>query len=175
MTFRLGCSLERFPPLPLVVASNCWQALLFAAALLACAVLVPGGLSQLASEAWSIACSPGALACIIWLGVGPGALAAFLQSSGQQHVPPAQAQVSFLLRQEGCSNAPSHPTPSSEAHLCHALATLYTRLPQVAFNTAPAWSALLAYLTLPNEGLGPVGWAGALAVLTAASLVIQQE
>ncbi|GFH10478.1 EamA domain-containing protein, partial [Haematococcus lacustris] len=39
--------------------------------------------------------SPVALLTVIWVGLGPGALAAFLQAVGQKNVPPAQAQVIY--------------------------------------------------------------------------------
>lgn len=44
---------------------------------------------------------PTRLAVLLWVGFGPGALAAFLQAAGQQHVAPAQAQVRVREDQQG--------------------------------------------------------------------------
>lgn len=37
------------------------------------------------------------VSALIWLGVGPGALATCLQVFGQKHIPPAQAQVCWPM------------------------------------------------------------------------------
>lgn len=42
-----------------------------------------------------IMADPTVLAVLLWVGLGPGALAAFLQAVGQKSVPPAQAQVIY--------------------------------------------------------------------------------
>jgi drug/metabolite transporter (DMT)-like permease len=46
---------------------------------------------------------------------------------------------------------------------------------QVAYNTAPLWSALLAQYTLSGESMGLGGWAGGAALLAAASLMVGAE
>lgn len=37
--------------------------------------------------------SPVCVLTLVWVGLGPGALAAFLQASGQKSVPPAQVRA----------------------------------------------------------------------------------
>ncbi len=52
---------------------------------------------------------PVSLAVMLWVGLGPGALAAYLQASGQQQVPPAQAQVGPpRLLSDCCIQRPCH-------------------------------------------------------------------
>jgi len=49
-------------------------------------------LSDTISELVNLFTNPVSCAVMLWVGIGPGALAAYLQASGQQSVPPAQAR-----------------------------------------------------------------------------------
>ena len=51
---------------------------------------VHNGWSDTFSELHHLFSDPISLAVMMWVGIGPGAMAAYLQASGQQSVPPAQ-------------------------------------------------------------------------------------
>jgi hypothetical protein len=53
----------------------------------------PSGAAHEVAVVHGMLANPACLATLLWVGLGPGALAAFLQASGQKVVPPAQAQV----------------------------------------------------------------------------------
>lgn len=55
----------------------------------------PGGFTHQLSVLDGMFASTACLAVLLWVGLGPGALAAFLQATGQKSVPPAQAQVIY--------------------------------------------------------------------------------
>lgn len=111
--------------------------------------------------------------------LGPGALAAFLQTYGQARVPATMAQVrwrvsalSTILRSLqtplGVTASASQWSPrstSTEPENCVSLA------PQVIYSLTPLWSALIAWAFLGNDdGLGPLGWAGGAVILMASIL-----
>jgi drug/metabolite transporter (DMT)-like permease len=51
------------------------------------------GIAETGQVLLGIVSNPYSFALLLWLGIGPGALAVFLQMQGQKTVPPAQAQV----------------------------------------------------------------------------------
>ena len=55
----------------------------------------PNGWSDTFAVLQHLFSNPVSLAVMLWVGLGPGALAAYLQATGQQSVPPAQAQVIY--------------------------------------------------------------------------------
>ena len=58
-------------------------------------------------------------------------------------------------------------------------AMLITSLPaspassQVIFSLTPLWSALMAFLLLGDDGMGPLAWAGGAAVVAAGIMAAQ--
>ncbi|KAJ9533472.1 hypothetical protein QJQ45_026533 [Haematococcus lacustris] len=94
-TVRLGRYSSMFPPLQLSTA--CTSGLgLGSLAWLAYSIFdAPDGWESELGMLNAMAQSPVALLTVIWVGLGPGALAAFLQAVGQKNVPPAQAQVIY--------------------------------------------------------------------------------
>lgn len=98
------------------------------------------------------------LSALIWLGVGPGALATCMQVFGQKRLPPDQAQV----RDEG---GIFHGSYFVIDRNCYPRSGCVIRL-QVVYNTVPVWSAIMAAWML-GEGMGLLGWFGSSALILA--------
>jgi len=94
-TVRLGSHAPRFPPAALAAATAAAAAALAAGWLAlesaACGGPPPG--AQLAA----LAAEPSRAAALLWLGVGPGAVASVLQAAGQRTVSPTTAQLVYSL------------------------------------------------------------------------------
>ena len=72
----------------------------------------------MAADVWELLFSAdegSALAAVLWLGIGPGALAACLQTYGQKRMLPAQAQVIGFLNLRRCLY-PDGPSMYGERH-----------------------------------------------------------
>ncbi|GAX81823.1 hypothetical protein CEUSTIGMA_g9251.t1 [Chlamydomonas eustigma] len=96
-TFRISLVAPSVKPLDLACVSCCTQALLLFVILLASEDWMVGStLNVLCALLWRReAGGPSQMLCILWLGAGPGALAAILQAFGQRWVSPASAQVIY--------------------------------------------------------------------------------
>eukprot|EP00197_Chlamydomonas_leiostraca_P014654 CAMPEP_0202866508 /NCGR_PEP_ID=MMETSP1391-20130828/7791_1 /ASSEMBLY_ACC=CAM_ASM_000867 /TAXON_ID=1034604 /ORGANISM="Chlamydomonas leiostraca, Strain SAG 11-49" /LENGTH=465 /DNA_ID=CAMNT_0049546461 /DNA_START=308 /DNA_END=1705 /DNA_ORIENTATION=- len=94
-TVRLGRYSSRFNPLKLSTASTCSLGLLSLAWVVSSVIGRTDGFANELAVLDGMLASPSCLAVLLWVGLGPGALAAFLQATGQKSVPPAQAQVIY--------------------------------------------------------------------------------
>ncbi|KAK9824226.1 hypothetical protein WJX72_008663 [[Myrmecia] bisecta] len=127
-TVRLGRYTPYFQSVTLASAKSTAMALFSLGWLGVAAVGQVAEAAQL-SDMWRSAGNPQAWGAVSWAAIGPGALAAFLQTKGQTTVPAAQSQV--------------------------------------IYSSMPLWSALFAYLLLSGETMGPSGWVGGAAIVTA--------
>uniref|UniRef100_A0A7S3R1E1 Uncharacterized protein n=1 Tax=Dunaliella tertiolecta TaxID=3047 RepID=A0A7S3R1E1_DUNTE len=73
-----------------------------------CYAGTPGGLAKEFAVVRFLMLNSFTLMVLLWLGFGPGALAAFLQASGQKVVPAAQAQVCTFLALHAIQSHHSH-------------------------------------------------------------------
>ena len=91
---RLGRYSSQFAPLELTLTKNSFLSLYSLVFLL---LPLPGSESfpDLAKEVTALFTSPEKCLLIAWLGLGPSALAGYLQAVGQKAVPAAQAQVIY--------------------------------------------------------------------------------
>jgi drug/metabolite transporter (DMT)-like permease len=91
---RLGRYSSQFPPLELTLTKNSFLSLYSLVFLL---LPLPGAesIQQLSQEMTALFTSPEKCLLIAWLGLGPSALAGYLQAVGQKAVPAAQAQVIY--------------------------------------------------------------------------------
>lgn len=93
-TVRLGQYSTKFSTLKLSTAAT--VSLSLCSLVWVCVSLMDQGVSGVMGTVQvlgGIISNPYSLAVLLWLGIGPGALAVFLQMTGQKTVPPAQAQV----------------------------------------------------------------------------------
>mmetsp|Transcript_14453 Transcript_14453/g.31311 ORF Transcript_14453/g.31311 Transcript_14453/m.31311 type:complete len:518 (-) Transcript_14453:1598-3151(-) len=94
-TVRLGRYTNQFPSLNLASASTCGLAFFSLAWVVVEVYGRAEGIGSDLQALHTIFSDPLCLTLLLWIGFGPGALAAFLQATGQQYVPPAQAQVIY--------------------------------------------------------------------------------
>mmetsp|Transcript_22054 Transcript_22054/g.61065 ORF Transcript_22054/g.61065 Transcript_22054/m.61065 type:complete len:436 (+) Transcript_22054:85-1392(+) len=94
-TVRLGRYSMLFDSLKLSTASACSLSVVSVVWVLCSSLGTPGGLAKEFAVVRFLMLNSFTLMVLLWLGFGPGALAAFLQASGQKVVPAAQAQVIY--------------------------------------------------------------------------------
>lgn len=77
---------------------------------------VQGGFAHQSAVVQGLFTNPSSLLVLAWLGVGPGAVASYLQAAGQRYVPAAQAQV--RCQRGGVVGSGSLPGPTPVLTLC---------------------------------------------------------
>ncbi|KAG1668310.1 hypothetical protein FOA52_011207 [Chlamydomonas sp. UWO 241] len=94
-TVRIGRYSTQFPALKLSIASTTVVATLAVAWVVASVHGSGEGWAHTLTVLHAIFSTPVCLTVVLWIGLGPGALASFLQARGQAAVPAAQAQLIY--------------------------------------------------------------------------------